>query len=112
MKTVIVAASVVLAVLAPSGCGQKGKPAGVSRTEIGDGVWIVGDEINPGLWEPMEDITTKKDCAWFVSPAKEPSPGASPTTEPTFRTPLPDGVIELHKGEAFTTNHCGRWHQI
>ena len=103
-----------------AGCGPKSnhKPepsypaVDGMKTEIGDGSWVVGDEIAPGRWVPSAgwvSLTTKTNCVWFVSPAKA---RPSPTAEPTFRNPSGEDVITLHRGEAFTTSHCGKWHRL
>jgi hypothetical protein len=120
MKAVIVSALLALLTLfMVTSCPGQKKPApgfpttstGL-RTSIGDGSWIVGDELAVGLWAPekgWDSIIAMKDCAWFVSPAKTPTPGATPTAEPSFRDANGDDVITLHAGESFTTIGCGKW---
>ena len=120
MKRIIASGLLMVAVLIGGVACKKAptpKPAHTNyqgqRTTIGDGSWIVGDELAPGLWEPASDITKMANCAWFVSPAAEPSPYATTTMEPSFRTQLDAMVlVELHRGETFTTSGCGQWRMI
>lgn len=88
----------------PNGCA-------IVKTEIGDGVWIVGDELLAGRWQSDNVLEGKKGCAWFVSPAANASP--SSTSEPSFRDGTAGKVtITLHAGESFTTSGCGKWHKV
>lgn len=107
--------TLILTAVLAAGCAITGEPPTPAPTNsagqkirIGDGVWIVGDEIPEGLWRPNTGIGTMHDCAWFVSPApKPPNPEPTPTTEPSFRNESSD--VELHNGERFTTINCGDW---
>jgi hypothetical protein len=97
-----------------NGSRQENPPSFVQRTQVSDGVWVVGDEIKPGLWEPKSDWRKMPDCAWFVSPAPKPSrvpskaPSPTPTSAPSYANP-DQLVVRLHEKEAFTTVGCGVW---
>lgn len=119
MLKIIASGLIAAATLSLSACpgpNKDDKPnqtSQVLRTTIGDGSWIVGDELAPGIWQAKDDITKKSECAWFVTPAKDPSPGASPTQEPSSSNIKVGRVaIRLHPKEGFTTYKCGEWEKI
>jgi len=75
---------------------------------IGDGIWLVGPEMKPGLWQiPL--IRNNSECVWFVSPRAVLTASSSPTSEPNFRDRKTDpGTItfRVHDGETFTAHGC------
>lgn len=113
MKAIVISAVLAFATLfSVAECKKPNSepkpPSTVLRTEIGDGAWIVGDEIAPGVWQLQGTWPTENyapNCVWFVTPAKITP---SPTKEPSYRDGGPL-IIVLHKGEAFTTLDCGKW---
>jgi len=125
--TALAAASIAALALL-TGCPKPGhkdpcKPGGCQVngpvTEKGDGIWSVGDEIEPGLWQldnAWKDTEKYPNCAWFVSPAADPAPSASPSNEPTStraRVETPGSVtIRLHVGEHLTSSDCPNWKKV
>jgi hypothetical protein len=117
MKSVIASGLLALGMLLSlDKCGTpSNKPSTVDglKTTAGDGVWIVGEEIAAGLWQPVDDWQKLPKCAWFVAPASK-QPSATRTTVPTSRrakAETPSGLltVRLHNGETFTTYQCHTW---
>lgn len=116
-KAIIASGLLVVATYAANysleGCGGQ-KPdttSTVPAVKIGDGIHIVGDEIRPGLWRSPVNWLDKPHCVWFVAPAAQPTPNASPSNESTStraRVESPGKIffLRLHAGEALTSAEC------
>lgn len=118
MRNLTLTAVAVLALLT-AGCQPEGdrpdQQSTLVRTLAGDGIHVVGEDVDAGAWTPVDnwrDTAQFPHCVWFVSPASTPAPAASPSHEPTSTAALVAGgpvVVRLHAGEAFTSTGCGRW---
>jgi len=85
-------------------------PSIVVNYTAGDGIWIVGEDIAPGVWSTNSYWRDLPNCIWFVSPATDPQPSASPSTGPTwtqYRDTSQGAVtFRLHTGEGLTISGC------
>lgn len=99
------------------GCDDRppNPPSIVLNYSVSDGIWVVGTDIPAGLWSFQSYWRELPDCKWFVTPATEPSPGASPSTPPDgsqYRDTSAGAVaIRLHEGEGLVVTNCdpARW---
>lgn len=120
MKKIFASGTLMLAVLGAlvAGCEPIGTPGSapskqsntILRTEVGDGIWVVGTEIGAGYWSPEEDLSALKYCKWFVSPAEgEKVKGNLPSNrDPHFGTVK----IQLKAKQSLTTDSCGNWQRV
>lgn len=82
-------------------------------SEVGDGIYKVGTtkgDINSGVWQPEEEVSSIKGCVWFVSPNLADGPAAelpSYTSRPPGRP-----KIKLKDRQGFTTSGCGLWKKV
>jgi len=114
------ALAVVLVALTLVGCEPAKTPksdptnAAGLKTTFGDGVWIVGDEVEPGFYQSDGKIEGKEGCVWFVSPAPSTTPGKY---DPSFRDSPPpasegQATFRVKDKQAITTSGCGKWHLV
>jgi hypothetical protein len=92
---VTVTATVTAAGPAPAAGGQ--------ATSVGDGVYVVGEDMAPGTYKVTAAV--KDGCYWMIT--KSGTNGAD-----IIQNDLPTGgfpQVTLTKGQDFTTNRCGTW---
>ena len=116
MKMAILSAAAYLAVLggAADGCGgPKGTDPCLSagctvttplRSQVGDGIWVAGEDILVGDWTPPKGWRDKKACRWFVSPAE-----GKPEADLPSWDMHPANSVPLGRGMSLTTADCGQW---
>jgi hypothetical protein len=77
--------------------------AGAQPTSVGDGVYVVGEDMAPGTYKVSAAV--KDGCYWMIT--KSGTNGAD-----IIQNDLPTGgfpQVTLTKGQDFTTNRCGTW---
>ncbi|MFF1831722.1 hypothetical protein [Paenarthrobacter sp. NPDC058040] len=72
-----------------------------ASSSIVEGVWLVGEDIAPGLYRTVEEVTDA--CYWRIT---RPG-GGSDSTMGAVTSGYPS--VELSRGQKFTTHGCGTW---
>lgn len=89
-----------------SRCGRWSKFVPLPTTSIGQGIFKVGDEIQPGLWR----TTTANTCYWARLS------GFSGTLDDLITNELPSGstaVVEILATDiGFKSSRCGTWTRV
>lgn len=70
---------------------------------MGDGVWVVGQDIDPGTYRLKEPVGG--DCYWGIT--KTGSNGSD-----IIQNGIPGGGfprVNLSEGQDFETKRCGEW---
>lgn len=76
----------------------------VEQNTITDGVWTVGDDVEPGSYR-ASDVSS--DCYWQIT--KGGSNGSD-----IIENDIPGGgnpSVTLSDGQEFTSQRCGEWHK-
>jgi hypothetical protein len=73
------------------------------RNAVGDGVWVVGQDIDPGTYRTRE--TTRSDCYWEIDKSGTNGSDIIENDRPGGGYPQ----VNLSEGQDFKTSDCGEW---
>lgn len=80
-------------------------PAEPPATSIGEGDWVVGEQIEPGVYQVAQAAT----CAWTRAQGFEHTPAEEVQTERTNLALEGPYSVTLTAGERFSTRGCEAW---
>lgn len=68
---------------------------------IREGTWMVGEDVKPGRYRSMNEISPEASCYWEITKSGD-----------IIDNDLPTGgraTVTLVKGQQFKTERCGEW---
>jgi len=90
----------------PSNSAEAGDdPAEPDSGDVGDGVWTVGVDVDPGTYRPVADASD--DCYWAVLVSGSNGGDIAANSIGGGRP-----VVTLQEGHDFESSRCGQWAKV
>ena len=111
MLKVLVAVGTLIIIASSPSCSNAPKSP-IPKFEMGDGRWVVGEDIAPGTYQAANALkhTSKTPCKWVAT--KRTSNGSKVVDLRSGNTDNQVQKVYVAGGDVFEVHNCGKWARI